>query len=241
MGRLPLVCHILKPQQLRDNLRLSARPGVSPAETTRCSASARNARDVQRATPRDPKSIPPGPDLGALKPSPIQNDRRRQPRCAAGPLSGARAGLSADSCSRPAARAAANSPPTDELNPLHHKIRLDWEVDQADRRKTVGRRGRSGSSSGSRSHQATPSRSRSSSSTGRLVASARLVGPEDARAGPRRRFPAMRCLPGPGGGAEERTVARQRRSEWRNESCGLPPPARVRFGRGLSAPVAVGS
>lgn len=65
--------------------------GVSPAETTRCSASARNARDVQRAAPRDPKSIPPGPDLGALKPSPIQNHRRGQPRCAAGRLSGARA------------------------------------------------------------------------------------------------------------------------------------------------------
>jgi hypothetical protein len=36
MWRLPPVCHILKAQQLRDNIRLGA-IGVSPAETTRCS------------------------------------------------------------------------------------------------------------------------------------------------------------------------------------------------------------
>jgi hypothetical protein len=46
--------------------------GVSPAKTTRCSASARDPRNVQGATPRDPKSIPPGPDLRAPKPSPIR-------------------------------------------------------------------------------------------------------------------------------------------------------------------------
>jgi hypothetical protein len=39
--------------------------GVSPAETTRCSDSARHARNVQGATLRVQTSIPPGPDLGA--------------------------------------------------------------------------------------------------------------------------------------------------------------------------------
>ena len=37
MGRLPLVCHILKAQQLRGNIRLGA-IGVSPAEPARCSS-----------------------------------------------------------------------------------------------------------------------------------------------------------------------------------------------------------
>jgi len=53
MGRLPPVCHILKPQQLRDNIRLGA-IGVSPAETTRCSDCARDARSMRGVTLRDP-------------------------------------------------------------------------------------------------------------------------------------------------------------------------------------------
>ena len=141
--------------------------------------------------------MPPGLDLGALKPSPIRNHRCGQPRCAAGTAPWCSSRIGADCCSRPASGATANSRPTaSSVRPAakilpaselaRHRapggagLRLIWpsrtrrarEVDQADRRKTVGPRGRSGSSSGSRSHQATSSRSRSSSSTGRLVASA---------------------------------------------------------------------
>jgi hypothetical protein len=37
MCRLPPVCHILKAQELQDDIRLRA-IGVSPAQTTRCSS-----------------------------------------------------------------------------------------------------------------------------------------------------------------------------------------------------------
>jgi hypothetical protein len=187
MCRLPPVCHTLKPRQLRDNIRLSAR-SVSARPRPRAVLTLR----VTRGTCRPQLCASKRRSLlvqisGMLKPSPIPNHRRTQPRRGAGPLRGARAGSA-----RTAVRDPLREPPRTRRPPpvqsdrqqrfcqrrswrvteLHAgRAALDlvvtpkarpMEVDQADRRRTAGPRERSGSSRGSRSQQATSSRSRSS-------------------------------------------------------------------------------
>ena len=98
MGRLPTVLPHSQTSTVTGRRSSLGPIGLSRAETTRCSDSARDARNVQGEL-RIQTSIPPSPDLGAPKSSPIRNHRRTQSRRAAGPAPWCSSRISANYCS----------------------------------------------------------------------------------------------------------------------------------------------
>ena len=169
MGRLPLVCHILKPQQLPHSVRLSAR-SASARPRPRAAPRLRVTRGTCRAQLRAIQSRSLLVQISGAEAIADPNHRRIQPRRAAGPLPGARVGSARTAVRDPlrepprtrspttsSIRPAAKILPAPELARDQERTRaaLDLvvtpearprEIDQTDRRRTAAPRDRSGSS-----------------------------------------------------------------------------------------------